>query len=113
MSILSELQAVIKPLKVPVETGIFSGVPPDEYIVITPLGDSFELNADDFPEYDRQEVRISLFSKGNYLKRKKELVKALLKADFTITDRRYIGHEDDTGFHNYAIDVCKIYEMED
>ena len=113
MSILSELQAVIKPLKVPVETGIFSGVPPDEYIVLTPLGDSFELNADDHPEFDKQEVRVSLFSKGNYIKRKNALVKAFLKADFTITDRRYIGHEDDTGFHNYAIDVCKIYEIED
>lgn len=113
MSILADLQKTLKPLKIPIETGVFSSVPPDEYIVLTPLGDSFELNADDFPEYDRQEIRISLFSKGNYLKRKKELVKALFKADFTITDRRYIGHEDDTGFHNYAIDVEKIYEMEE
>ena len=33
--------------------------------------------------------------------------------DFTITDRRYIGHEDDTGFHHYAIDVAKLYGLEE
>ena len=47
------------------------------------------------------------------LKRKKQLSKALLSADFTITDRRYIGHEDDTGYHHYAIDVAKTYETEE
>ena len=32
-------------------------------------------------------------------------------ADFCITDRRYIAHEDDTGFHHYAIDVAKLYQL--
>ena len=32
---------------------------------------------------------------------------------FTITDRRYIGHEDDTGYHHYAIDVAKYYILEE
>ena len=41
------------------------------------------------------------------------MIRALLGADFVITDRRYIGHEDDTGFHHYAIDVAKHYGMED
>ena len=31
----------------------------------------------------------------------------------TITDRRYIGHEDDTGYHHYAIDVAHHYELEE
>lgn len=47
------------------------------------------------------------------MQRKKQLSKALLTADFVITERRYIGHEDDTGFHHYAIDVAKLYETED
>lgn len=59
------------------------------------------------------EVRISLFSKGNYLVRKREITQALLAAEFTVTDRRYVGLEDDTGYHNYAIDVAKEYETED
>jgi ribose 5-phosphate isomerase RpiB len=59
------------------------------------------------------EVRISLFSKGNYIQRKNQIVKALLAGDLTITDRRYIGHEDDTSYHHYAIDVAKNYELED
>ena len=40
------------------------------------------------------------------------LVRALLDADITITDRRYLGHEDSTGYHHYAIDVAQLYELE-
>ena len=112
MSLLSELKIVIEAVGLPVETGVFSDEPPDEYVVVTPLADTYELHADNLPEYETQEARLSLFSRGNYLKRKKQLSKALLSADFTITDRRYIGHEDDTGYHHYAIDVAKTYETE-
>jgi len=31
----------------------------------------------------------------------------------TITDRRYIGYENDTGYHHYAVDVAHYYEMEE
>ena len=44
---------------------------------------------------------------------KSKIVGALLAADFTITDRIYIGHEDDTGYHHYAIDVAKIYPIKE
>ena len=97
----------------PVETGVFSDEPPGEYVVVTPLADTYELHADNLPGYETQEARLSLFSKGNYLKRKGQLSNALLAADFVITDRRYIGHEDDTGYHHYAIDVAKLYGLEE
>lgn len=113
MSILADIQAALSDLDVPIETGVFSDEPPEEYVVVTPLADTYELHADNLPEYETQEARLSLFSRGNYLKRKKQLSKALLAADFTITDRRYIGHEDDTGYHHYAIDVAKTYETEE
>ena len=113
MSLLLELKTVIEAVGLPVETGVFSDEPPDEYVVVTPLADTYELHADNLPEYEIQEARLSLFSRGNYLKRKKQLSKALLAADFTITDRRYIGHEDDTGYHHYAIDVAKLYRLEE
>ena len=113
MSLLSELKIVIEAVGLPVETGVFSDEPPDEYVVVTPLADTYELHADNLPEYETQEARLSLFSMGNYLKRKKQLSKALLAADFTITDRRYIGHEDDTGYHHYAIDMAKLYRLEE
>jgi hypothetical protein len=41
------------------------------------------------------------------------LVRSLFGADFTITDRKYIGYENETGYHHYSIDVAKHYEMED
>ena len=113
MSILSELNALFETINIPVETGVFSGVPPDEYIVLTSLSDSFTVFGDNKPLADINEVRISLFSKNNYLQIKNQLVRMLLHADFVITDRRYIGHEDDTGYHHYAIDVAKYYELEE
>jgi hypothetical protein len=113
MSFLEELNALLAGLPIPVETGVFSGKAPDEYMVITPLVDTFGLHADNHPQTETQEARLSLFSKGNYLRRKNEVARALLAADFTITARQYVGHEADTGFHHYAIDVAKNYELQE
>lgn len=113
MSLLSELKDIAESCGVKVETGVFSDTPPDKYIVLTPLTDSFEMHCDNRPKYEIQEVRISIFSKGNYTALKYKLVTAILKADITITDRLYIGHEDDSGYHHYAVDTAKLYEMEE
>jgi hypothetical protein len=120
VNILEELNALLAGLGVRVETGVFSDIAPLEYVVITPLGDSFQLFASDRPGYDQQEARLSLFTKpdkdsgatGNYMELKSNITTALLDADYTITDRRYIGHEDDTKYHHYGIDVAKIYALE-
>lgn len=113
MSILFELNTLLNDINVPLETGFFSEIPPDEYIVITPLNDSFAVYCDNKPEIVVQQVRISLFSKNNYTIRKNQLARLLLQADFLITDMRYLGHEDDTGYHHYAIDIVKEYNMEE
>ncbi|MEG2842900.1 MAG: hypothetical protein RR900_05400, partial [Ruthenibacterium sp.] len=78
-----------------------------------PLADTFLLHADNMPNGETQEARLSLFCKGNYNAVKNKIVRAALCADFTITDRRYIGYEGDTGYHHYAIDVAKLYELEE
>ena len=113
MSLLSELNTIAESCGVPVETGVFSDAAPDTYLVLTPLSDSFDLHADNRPGIDLQEVRLSLFCKENYTKIKNRLVKTTLNADMTITDRRYIGFETDTGYHHYAIDVAKLYGLEE
>jgi len=113
MSITAELDALISGLGLPVETGVFSGKAPDEYVIVTPLGDTFALCADNRPEYETQEARLSLYCKGNYMAIKRRLVKALIEAGFTITDRRYLGREDDTGYHHYFADALKLYSWED
>ena len=112
MSLLQELNTLLSPL-IPVETGIFSETAPDRYLVITPLADTFELYTDDKPKNETQEARLSLFDKGNYMSLKNQIIRSLLETDFIITDRRYLGHEDDTGYHHYAIDVAKAYELEE
>lgn len=111
MSILTELTALLTRLNLAVETGIFSDKAPDEYVVVTPLADTYPIHADNRPQYETQETRLSLFSKGNYLRRKNQIVRTLLSADFTITSRLFIGHENDTGYNHYAIDVAKNYEL--
>ena len=113
MSITAELDALITGLGLLVETGKFSGKAPEEYVVVTPFGDAFALYADNRPEYETQEARLSLYSKKNYVARKKQIVKALLQAGFTITDRRYLGREDDTGYFHTTIDAQKLYQWED
>ena len=52
MSLLSELSAIAKKLKIPAQTAVYSGNAPDEYLVFTPLYDSFELHADNAPTAD-------------------------------------------------------------
>jgi len=112
VNILTELTALLQGLGLPVETGVFSGVAPDGYVVITPLLDDFMLFGDNRPEYESQEARLSLYSKGNYLALKAKVQQALLDGDFTITERRYLGHEDDTRYHHYYFDCSKIYKLE-
>jgi len=111
VSILQELNTIISTIGLPVETGVFSGVPPDEYCVLTPMTDNFAFHADNRPQIDVSEIRISLFTKGNYVRRKRQIVAAVLDAEFTITDRRYIAHEDSTGFHHICVDVAKYYPI--
>lgn len=111
MNLLSELNTLLADCGIPVETGVFSDKAPDAYLVITPLTETFELHADNAPGCETQEARLSLYSKGSYTKVKNAIVRTLLGADFYITDRRYIGFETDTGYHHYAIDVAKLYQL--
>jgi hypothetical protein len=111
MSVLSELYTIINTLEIPVETGVFSGVPPDEYLVITPLTESFPIFGDDTPLMNLPEYRLSLFSKGNYNNTKNTLTAALLEGGFTITERRYNGYDAETSYHGFTIDVQKLEEL--
>ena len=113
MSLLADLNQILDPLNIPVETGVFSDTPPDEYLVITPMSDRLDLFADNEAYMILSEARLSLFTKKNYMKHKKELTKVLQSGGVTITDRQYVGYEHDTKFHHYAIDVMKEYETEE
>lgn len=110
--ILEELNDLLSNLDIPVETGEFSGSAPDTYSVLTPLTDRFEIFGDNLPLIDVNEVRISFFSKVNYLELQKQITQVLLQADFTITDRLFVGFEKETKYFHVAIDVAKHYEME-
>ena len=110
MSILEELNLIVMSVGLPVETGVFSGTAPDEYVVITPISEHFGLFSDDGPGMNIEEARLSLFSKKNYIQKKDLLVRMLLTAGFVVTDRRFIGREDDTNYFHTAIDIAKETE---
>ncbi len=112
MSLLEDLQTTLVEMDIPVETGIFSDKAPEQYLVIIPLADTFDLHADNTPGVDVQEARLSLFTTGSYTAAKNELIRLLLRDDFTITGRLYNGYETETGYHHYTVDVAKHYEME-
>ena len=107
---LEELNTIVERTGLPVETGVFSGTAPDEYVVITPISEHFALFSDDTPGMNIEEARLSLFSKKNYTQKKDLLVRTLLTAGFTVSDRQYIGHEADTGYHHYSIDLAQERE---
>ena len=111
-NILYELTPIFEELEIPIETGIMSGRPLDTYAVLTPMSERFGVFADNRPQIETQEVRISLFTRKNYIRIKNQLVKCLIQADFTILERRYIDYENDTKYHHYAIDVEKEYFYE-
>ena len=107
---LEELNAIVESAGLPVETAVFSGTAPDAYVVITPISEHFGLFSDDGPGMNIEEARLSLYSKKNYTQKKDLLVRMLLTAGFTVSDRQYIGHEADTGYHHYSIDLAQERE---
>ena len=113
MSMLEELNTIVESAGLPVETGVFTKAAPDEYVVITPISEHFELFADNAPGMNIEEVRLSLFSKCNYGAKKSLLVRMLLSAGFLVTERRYVGYEEETKYHHYSVDVVKPYSFEE
>lgn len=113
MSMLSDLNKTLSPLNIPMESGVFTDKAPNRYIVLTPIDDYFMLFGDNEPLVDVSSVRISIYSKGNYIPLKNSVTKALLKDGYTISNRQYIGYETDTMYHHYNIDVENYYEMEE
>ena len=112
MSLLETLKTTIVALNIPCETTVYSGKAPDKYTVLTPMDDLYKLHADNTPGVNVEEVRVSLYAKGNYLSTKVAIESAILSAGLTITARKYIGREDDTGYNHLAIDVADYSQIQ-
>jgi hypothetical protein len=107
MSLLSEVCATLDSLCIQHETGAFIDNPPDTFAVLTPMSDDWSVIGDSRPLDEIQNLRISLFTKGNYLADVRRIVFALLDAEIVVSDRRYVGREDDSGYSNFAVDCLK------
>lgn len=110
-SLLKKLNTILCELNIPAETGVFTDTPPNIYCVLTPLTDTLSEFADNRPESEVQEVRISLYCKGNYISVKNKVTRALLENDITITARQYIGLETDSGYHHYNFDTADCVRL--
>ena len=125
MNILSDVNLLLSRLSIPVETGSMKQATSDKYIVLVPLADSYPVSADNLPIADVQELRITIFSKENYIKLEENLRELYseeeilsnklqnVSNDFCITERKYNGYDADTGYYQYTIDVAKNYEIEE
>ena len=108
--LLEQLSRIAGKLELPYAVSFYADTPaPDTYLVFTPLTDSLEVFADNTPGVENEEARISLFTKTNYLAMRNQLTRALIDAGLTVTARRYVGFEADTGFHHYSIDVATYH----
>lgn len=112
-SLLKRLNTILGGLNIPAETGVFTATPPDVYCVLTPLTDTLSEFADNKPSSEVQEVRISLYCKGNYISVKNKLTRMLIANDITITARQYIGLETDSGYHHYNFDTADCVRLGD
>jgi hypothetical protein len=111
--ILEDLCAVLDANNLPHYTAEFPERPPETYCVLVPICDSFAVQGDGAPLDELQEVRLSLFSKNNYIAAARQLAKALLQAGFSITQRTYVGFENETKVHHYSLDLAKLYFWEE
>lgn len=104
--LLEQLTTVCEAQGLPVRVGLFTDTPlPEAFVVLTPLVDTLTLYGDNTPRAQIEEARMSVYAQGNYLPLRDQLTAALLAAGVTITARSYIGFEDETGYHHYAIDT--------
>lgn len=110
-NILSDVKLVLDSLHIPNETAKFSKNTPGCFAVLIPLTNEFEYS-DNLPSDDIESLRISVFVKGNYIKHVDKIVKAIINADLTITNRKFIDYEEDTFYYHYVIDVENNYKFE-
>ena len=66
MNALSEIGEILTAMKIPWQTGAYTEPAPDQYVVLVPLSDTFDIMADNRPQFDVQAVRLSIYSKRNY-----------------------------------------------
>lgn len=105
-ALLEQAKTICVSLGLPFQTGLYTDAPhPESFVVATPLADVFDVFADNQPHIEVETVRLSLFTKANYLWLRDRLTRALLAAGVTVAARRYVGFEDDTGYHHYALDI--------
>jgi hypothetical protein len=107
--ILRELLLLLSALSIPTQTGVFSGTAPEAYAVMYPVSEEFTLYGDNLPHGVISCVLLALFSKGSYIDLETELTAALVQSDFCVSDRRYMGCDEETGYHRFDITVEKLY----
>ena len=76
-----------------------------------PVADELDVYADNEPTVEVGSVRISVFTKTNYILLIRKITNALLDAEFDITDRRFVERESGTNYNHYAIDCEKSYDF--
>lgn len=83
---------------------------PDEYIVYNPEVEEPGIYADDEDGEWIQHMQVHFYTKGNYIKKRKDIRKRLREAGFIITGI-YTNYEKDTKYNHLCFE-CSIEEDE-
>lgn len=109
MNLTERIDVALAPLGVPVSVmeHMTDRGKSDKFIVIVPENDDIAY-ADDKPLAFVEGAALQLYCIGNYLGFRDEVTNALISADITISSRRYMEYEQDTGYHHYIIEVAGV-----
>lgn len=112
MSLLSEIKSAVAAAGFTVEAGRFSASPPSLYAVLIPLPTRTTLSCDDAPTREQENARIAIYTRDDQITaHASSVVAALRAAGINITDRSYVGVDDDTGMYQYDVDAAKEYSI--
>lgn len=106
MNITSDITTALAPMSLVVAVGAYIAPEyPDAYVVLTPLGEQNDDEADDAPLTETTGADVNLYKRGKY-EAAKDQMKALLKtAGLSIAASFYGGYENDTKHHHWVITV--------
>jgi len=110
-SLLEDIRAVAQSVGATCTTAYIAGKAPATYWLLTPVIDEYSAGGDNAPLDEVQTVRVTLCTKGNYYQLKRVMEEMFLSAGMTITERRFLEHDESTGYYTYAIELAKSYDI--
>jgi hypothetical protein len=111
VNIITTITTALAPMALPIAVGMYEVAEgenyPDAFVVITPLDERNDDEADNEALTETAGADVNLYKRGNYQTAKDQMKSLLETAGFYCAYRSYVAYEKDTGHHHYVITVEK------